>query len=295
MAPFEYVVAQTFEQAIGLLDPDDPNVRPVGGGTAIMLMMKAGVMRPTKLISLHRIAGKQREIKVNAAGELVIGSLARLTDLEHSAVVAKGWPILTRAFRALSNPRVRNVATIGGNLAHGDPHMDLPPVLSVLNARLIATSLRGSREIPVDTLCTGYYETVLTADELISEIIIPPMGEQLSAYMKVTTRVTHDWPALGIGVSLKAQGDTINQIRLIVGAATDRPTRLSLAEEMLKGKKINNQLLAQAGVEAAQTLDIADDTHGSSSYKKHLISIYVGRVIHAAMNVQGAGSDHADH
>lgn len=295
MAPFEYVVAQTFEQAVGLLDPDDPNVRPVGGGTAIMLMMKAGVMRPTKLISLHRISGKQREIKVNAAGELVIGSLARLTDLEHSAVVAKGWPILTKAFRALSNPRVRNVATIGGNLAHGDPHMDLPPVLSVLNARLIATSSRRSREIAVDTLCTGYYETVLKADELISEVIIPPMGEQLSAYMKVTTRVTHDWPALGIGVSLKAQGDTISQIRLIVGAATDRPTRLSLAEEMLKGKKINDQLLAQAGVEAAQSLDIADDTHGSSSYKKHLISVYVGRVIHAAMNVQGAGSDNADH
>jgi carbon-monoxide dehydrogenase medium subunit len=295
MAPFEYVVAQTFEQAVGLLDPDDPNVRPVGGGTAIMLMMKAGVMRPTKLISLHRIAGKQREIKVNSLGELVIGSLARLTELEHSAVVAKGWPILTRAFRALSNPRVRNVATIGGNLAHGDPHMDLPPVLSVLNARLIATSPRGSREISVDALCTGYYETVLKADELISEIIVPPIGEQLAAYMKVTTRVTHDWPALGIGVSLKTEGETISQIRLIVGAATDRPTRLIHAEEILRGEKISDQLLEKAGIEAAQALEIADDTHGSASYKKHLISVYVGRVIHAAMKVQSGGDDHAEH
>lgn len=295
MAPFEYVVAETFEQAIGLLDPDDPNIRPVGGGTAIMLMMKAGVMRPTRLISLHRIAGKHREISVNQSGELVIGAMSRLTDLEHSEVVSKGWPVLTRAFRALSNPRVRNVATIGGNLAHGDPHMDLPPVLSVLNARLVATSPRGSREIPVDALCTGYYETVLSADELISEVIVPPVGNQLSAYMKVTTRVTHDWPALGIGVNLKVKGDSIENIRLIVGAATDKPTRLIQAEQMLSGTRITDALLRSAGIEAAQVLEIADDTHGSAEYKKHLISIYVGRVIHAAMRTQGGGVDHAEH
>lgn len=295
MAPFEYVVPQTFEQAIGLLDPDDPNVRPVGGGTAIMLMMKAGVMRPTKLISLHRIGGKHREISTNLKGELVIGALARLTDLEHSEIVATGWPVLTRAFRALSNPRVRNVATIGGNLAHGDPHMDLPPVLSVLNARLIATSPRGSREISVDVLCTGYYETVLLADELISEIIVPPMGQQLAAYMKVTTRVSHDWPAVGIGVSLQSQDDTIKNIRLIVGAATDRPTRLTFAEQMLTGATVSEKLLRTAGIESAQALEIADDTHGSAAYKKHLISIYVGRVINAAMKKNGAGADHAEH
>lgn len=295
MAPFEYVVPQTFEQAIGLLDPDDPNVRPVGGGTAIMLMMKAGVMRPTRLISLHRIAGKHREISTNHNGELVIGALARLTDLEHSEIVAKGWPVLTRAFRALSNPRVRNVATIGGNLAHGDPHMDLPPVLSVLNARLIATSPRGSREIPVDVLCTGYYETVLLADELISEIIVPPMGQQLAAYIKVTTRVSHDWPALGIGVSLQSHGDKIQNIRLIVGAATDRPTRLTLAEQLLTGATVSEKLLQTAGIASAQALEIADDTHGSSAYKKHLISIYVGRVINAAMKKNGLGADHAEH
>lgn len=295
MAPFEYVVPQTFDQAIGLLDPDDPNVRPVGGGTAIMLMMKAGVMRPTRLISLHRIAGKHREISTNHNGELVIGALARLSDLEHSEIVAKGWPVLTRAFRALSNPRVRNVATIGGNLAHGDPHMDLPPVLSVLNARLIATSTRGSREISVDVLCTGYYETVLLADELISEIIVPPMGQQLAAYMKVTTRVSHDWPALGIGVSLQSYGDKIENIRLIVGAATDRPTRLTIAEQLLTGATVSEKLLRTAGIESAQALEIADDTHGSAAYKKHLISIYLGRVINAAIKKHGLGVDHAEH
>lgn len=173
--------------------------------------------------------------------------------------------------------------------------MDLPPVLSVLNARLVAISPRGSREIPVDALCTGYYETVLAADELISEVIVPPVGNQLSAYMKVTTRVTHDWPALGIGVNLKMQGDSIENIRLIVGAATDKPTRLIQAEQMLSGSRVTDALLRTAGIEAAQVLEIADDTHGSAEYKKHLISIYVGRVIHAAMRTQGGGVDHAEH
>ena len=121
------------------------------------------------------------------------------------------------------------------------------------------------------------------------------MGQQLAAYMKVTTRVSHDWPALGIGVSLQLHGDTIENIRLIVGAATDRPTRLIFAEQLLTGEKVSEKLLQTAGIESAQVLEIADDTHGSAEYKKHLISIYVGRVINAAISKQGVGADHAEH
>lgn len=295
MVPFEYLVPETFEQAISLLDPDDPNVRPISGGTAIMLMMRAGVLRPTRLVGLQKIAGKHRQVSVNAMGELVIGSLARLVDLEQSKCVAKGWPVLTRTFRSLSNPRVRNVATIGGNLAHGDPHMDLPPVLTALGARLIAKSPRGDREIAVQELCTGYYETVLQPDELISEIIVPPMGDQVAAYMKVTTRVSHDWPALGIAVNLQHKDAKVESIKLVVGAATERPTRLLAAETMLTGAELSDRLLKTSGMEAAMGLDISDDTHGSAAYKKHLISVYLGRVIRSAMGLGTTGVDHAGH
>ena len=295
MIPFEYLVPQTLEEALHYLDPEDPDIRPVGGGTAIMLMMKAGVLRPTRLVSLRRVEDRYREIRVNEAGELRIGGMTTLAALERSTVVSEGWPVLARTFRTLSNIRVRNVATIGGNLAHGDPHMDMPPVLSALGARVIATGPSGSREIAVEDLCVGYYETVLDRNELISEVIVPPMQGGRAAYFKVTTRAAHDWPALGVAVSLQLDGEAIRQSSLIVGAATDRPTRLHGAESMLRGATPSEERLKQAGLAAADALEIVSDQHGSAAYKKHLLSVYLGRAVRAAMDASKEGSSYDAH
>ncbi|HLT99092.1 MAG TPA: xanthine dehydrogenase family protein subunit M [Burkholderiaceae bacterium] len=284
MIPFEYLMPATLEEAISRLDPEDPNIRPVGGGTAVMLMMKAGVLRPTRLVSLQRIEDRHRQIEVDEQGALHIGGLATLSSLEHSPVIKKGWPVLTRTFRSLSNVRVRNVATLGGNLAHADPHMDMPPVLTALGARVVATGPSGNREIPVEDLCVGYYETVLARNELISKIIVPPMNDAQAVYFKVTTRAAHDWPALGLAVSLTRSGEAIQSASIVIGAATDRPTRLQQAEAMLAGQIPTDQRLEQAGLAASAALDIVGDQHGSADYKKHLLGVYLGRAVRAAMN-----------
>lgn len=295
MIPFEYLVPQTLDEAIHYLDPEDPDIRPVGGGTAVMLMMKAGVLRPTRLVSLRRVEDKYREIRVNEKGELRIGGMTTLAELEKSPLVQNGWPVLTRTFRSLSNIRVRNVATIGGNLAHGDPHMDMPPVLSALGARVVATGPAGTREIAVEDLCVGYYETVLARNELISEVIVPSMGSHRAAYFKVTTRAAHDWPALGVAVSLQFNGNSVLGASLIVGAATDRPTRLSAAEAMLRNTEVSEENLKRAGLAAADALDIVSDQHGSAPYKKHLLSVYLGRAVRAAMDGSKGDSSHDSH
>lgn len=286
MIPFEYLSPESLDEAVSLLDPEDPDIRPVGGGTAIMLMMKAGVLRPTRLVSLHRTEARHRQISLGDDGELRIGGMTTLAALEHSSLVRKGWPVLTRTFRRLSNVRVRNVATIGGNLAHADPHMDMPPVLSALGARVVAIGPNGKREIAVEDLCVGYYETALARNELISEVIVPPMKGGHAAYFKVTTRVAHDWPSLGIAVAARMEGGKIRDIKLVVGAATDRPTRLLQAEAQLGGLAPDDTLLGNAGIAAAKSLDIVSDSHGSSAYKKHLLSIYLGRAVRAAMDSQ---------
>ncbi|HTJ94896.1 MAG TPA: FAD binding domain-containing protein, partial [Pararobbsia sp.] len=206
MIPFELARPRTLDEAIGLLDPEDPDIRPVGGGTAVMLMMKAGVLRPTRLVSLRDVEPQHSRVATGANGELRIGGLARLASLEHSPLVKEGWPLLARTLRTLSNVRVRNVATIGGNLAHADPHMDMPPVLSALGALVTVKGPRGERTVRVEDLSTGYYETVLARDELISEVIVPPQAGRPAAYMKVTTRAAHDWPALGVAVVLEMKG-----------------------------------------------------------------------------------------
>ncbi|TAL75978.1 MAG: xanthine dehydrogenase family protein subunit M [Burkholderiaceae bacterium] len=286
MIPFEYLSPESLDEAVSLLDPEDPDIRPVGGGTAIMLMMKAGVLRPTRLVSLHRTEARHRQISLGDDGELHIGGMTTLAALEHSSLVREGWPVLTRTFRRLSNVRVRNVATIGGNLAHADPHMDMPPVLSALGARVVAIGPNGKREIAVEDLCVGYYETVLARNELISEVIVPPMKGGHAAYFKVTTRVAHDWPSLGIAVAARMEGGKIRDIKLVVGAATDRPTRLLQAEAQLGGLAPDDTLLGNAGIAAAKSLNIVSDSHGSSAYKKHLLSIYLGRAVRAAMDSQ---------
>jgi carbon-monoxide dehydrogenase medium subunit len=292
MAPFELATPSSLQQAIGLLDPEDPDIRPVGGGTAVMLMMKAGVLRPTRLVSLRGIEPVYSQVSVGTNGELQIGGLTRLATLEHSSLVKEGWPLLTRTLRTLSNVRVRNVATIGGNLGHADPHMDLPPVLTALGARVTVTGPQGERTFPVEQLCTGYYETVLARDELISRVIVPPQANRPAAYMKVTTRAAHDWPALGVAVVLDMQGEQVRTASVIVGAATDKPTRLSGAEAVLKGAVLDDATLRRAGEAGAAELDIVGDPHGSASYKKHLLTVYLGRAVRTAFDAS-ARKDHA--
>ena len=135
MTPFELAEPKTLREAVALLDADDPTVRPMAGGTALMLMMKAGVFKPTKLVSLSAVTELSSIESVN--DELKVGATTPLAVLERSDAVKKHAPVITRTLRTLSNIRVRNVATVGGALAHADPHMDLPPVLIALGARVV--------------------------------------------------------------------------------------------------------------------------------------------------------------
>lgn len=292
MIPFELARPSSLEDAIGLLDPEDPDIRPLGGGTAIMLMMKAGVLRPTRLVSLGGIEPAYSQVSVAPNGDLHMGGLTRLAALEHSALVKAGWPVLARTLRTLSNVRVRHVATVGGNLAHADPHMDLPPVLIALGARVTITGPQGERTSRLEDLCTGYYETVLARNELISRVVVPPQAHRPAAYMKVTTRAAHDWPALGVAVVLDMQADVIRNASVIVGAATDKPTRMLAAEEVLRGTCADNVTLRRAGEAGAAELDIVGDPHGSASYKKHLLTVYLARAVRLAFD-QSARKDHA--
>ena len=281
MTPFELAEPRSLREAIALLDPRDTAVRPFGGGTALMLMMKAGVLRPTRLVGLHKIDGLS-EIKEGSGGELRIGAMARLSDIERSPVVKRGWPVIAKTLRTLSNVRVRNVATLGGHLAHGDPHMDLPPVLSALGARATIAGPGGERSVPVESLYIGYLETSIGRNELITGIEVPPLAGRRAAYMKCTTRSADDWPALGVAAVLKLEKNVIEEARIVISAATDRPTRLLAAEKVLAGKNPDERTLKQAGEAAASEVRIESDMHGSAAYKKHLLGVYLGRAIHEA-------------
>jgi carbon-monoxide dehydrogenase medium subunit len=282
MTPFELAEPKSLSEAVRLLDPDDAMVRPIAGGTALMLMMKSGVFRPTRLVSLSKIEKTYFSIAAGKDG-LRIGAMASLSALEHSAEVRKHAPVVTRTLRTLSNVRVRNVATVGGALAHADPHMDLPPVLIALGATLTVAGLTGERSLAVEDLFSGYFETVLKKNELIAALHVPSQGGTRAAYLKVTTGSADDWPALGVAVAIESNGGEVTSARIVTSAATEKAMRLPAAEAVLAGQRIDDKLLARAGDAAADEADIIADVRGSASYKRELLRVYVARALRAAL------------
>lgn len=277
MIPFELAQPSSLQEAVGLLDPDDPTIRPLGGGTALMLMMKSGLFQPSLLVSLAGVEDTYRGISAAADGVLTIGALTPLRALEQSLEIPE---VVRRTMRTLSNVRVRNVATVGGSLAHGDPHMDLPPVMTALGASVTVMGLSGERTIVLEDLYQGYYETALASNELIASLSVPSQSGMLTAYQKVTTRSADDWPTLGVAVSIDPEGAT----KVVVSAATEKPTRMTGAEGVLSGAAIDDDVLRRAGDAAADEAELISDPQGSAAYKRELLRVTVGRAVRRALD-----------
>jgi len=287
VTPFDLVEPASLKEAIALIDPDDPDVRPIAGGTALMLMMKAGVFRPRRLVSLRKLGDDFSRIAATPAGDLRIGAMTPLSVLEHSPDVLRHASVVVHTMRRLANVRVRNVATVGGALAHADPHMDLPPVLIALGASVSVVGTSGERTMPVEDLLTGYYETALAKNELITEVRIPAQGATHAVYFKVTTGSADDWPALGVAVALVAEGSSVKSARIVVSAATTKATRLQAAEKALIGLKVDDAMLKKIADTAADEADVLADVRGSASYKRELLRVYFVRAVRAAMQANG--------
>lgn len=286
MKPFEWLEPGSLPEALTLLDTPDPNVRPAGGGTALMLMMKAGVLQPSRLVSLRRVA--THAVIAASADAVEIGALATLSEIEAADIVKTELPVIARTLRTLANVRVRNVATLGGNLAHADPHMDLPPVLIALGASVKLASRIAEREIAVADLVTGYYETALAGGELIVQVRVPTRFARFAAYRKVTTRSADDWPALGVAVALDCEAGRSREARIVVSAAFDKPVRLAAAEALLEGATLDDALVARVADAAAGEANPVADERGSAAYKRELVRVHVRRALRDAMNAPGA-------
>ena len=295
MKNFELLEPATLDEAVALLNPDDPGVRAIAGATALIPMMKARLFQPTRLVSLRRLDGALRGVR-DEAGGLRIGALTTLTELEQSARVRTAAPVMSRALATLSNVRIRNVATLGGHLAHGDPHMDLPPVLMTLGARIRAVSRRGERWIGIDDLVLGYYQTALTAGELIAEVQVPAQPTDARMwYEKFTALSADDWPTVGVAVwyrtedagSERTQPTIITDARVAVSAATERPVRVGAAEAVLNGAALDEATFRKAADAAANAVEPLADLRGSVSYKREMVRVHVRRALTNA--ARGAG------
>ena len=279
MRPFDLVEPATLDEAVTLLGENEA-ARPIAGGTALLLMVKAGLFQPEALVSLRRLAADLTGIARQDDGSLRIGAMTSLTELGRSPLVRDTFPVITHTLKTLSNVRIRNVATIGGHLAHADPHMDLPPVLLCLGARLSVHGARGERWVALEDLYSGYYETTLARDELITQVVLPaPAQEWAAAYVKFTALSADDWPAVGVAVSATRRDGTLGDVRVALGAAMERAVRLPSVEAQLEGERPSAELVRRAGDSAAQEVRPLGDLRGSAEYKREMVRVHARRAI----------------
>lgn len=264
---------------------DDEDARPVAGGIALTLLLRSGFAPPGPLVDLGGLRAELGGIEQSADGGMRVGALATLRDIETSPLIAGQVPVLISALGRVASVRIRNTATLGGHLAHADPHQDLPPVLLVLGAEIEGTGPDGDFVRPLDEVLSGYYETTLGIGELITAVRIPPQPPgTVAGYTKTTARTVEDWPAAGVAVSVSTDGGVVSEVAVSVGAVTDRAERRPDAERMLVGTRPTAEQITECAEAAADGLDYVSDQFGGADYKRTIVRVSTRRLLEGALN-----------
>lgn len=278
---FDYHSPATIDEALALLDRLGDESKILAGGHSLVPAMRFRLAQPGALIDINRIAELSYIREEN--GHLAIGALARESELEHSPIVADGYPMLVDAGRVIADPLVRNRGTVGGNLAHADPANDHPAVMLASGATLVARGSGGTREIAVDDFFTGLFESALAPNELLVEIRVPtPAAGQGGAYEKMERKVG-DYAISAVAINVTMDGDTCRAVRIALTNVSAVPMRAPQAEAALAGKTITEDVLEAAGKAAAAECDPSGDLRGSADYKRDITRILLKRAARRAI------------
>ena len=284
MISFEYRTPKNLKEVHATLKEFGTDAKLIAGGTALVIMMKQRLVRPSCLVSLRDLRGLNAiELK---DGGLRIGGLATHREVESSSLVRRRLPMLAETFHHVATIRVRNMATVGGGLAHADPNQDPPPTLIALGATLKAVSPNGSRVIPLDEFFTDYYETSLKPDEIITEVFVPRMAaNSAGAYLKFLPRTADDYATVSAAavLTLDKSKKTISDVRIALGSVGTTPIRATAAEAVLRGQPVKADGFAEAAEKAKEAVDPISDFRGSAGYKKEMAGVFVRRALEKAL------------
>lgn len=271
---------ETIEEAVSALVQHGEDAKVIAGGTAVVLMLQNRLIAPEVLVSLGRIPALD-QIDADADGTVRLGALATITAAERSLIVRERIRVLSDTYHQVANVRIRNAATVGGNISEADYASDPPAVLVALRARASVTGPRGGREIPLTDLFTGFYETSLESDELLTAIVIPPLSPSARAtYLKFTSRSTEDRPCVGVCAIVTREPDgRCTDLRVVVGAVDEFPREISSAEELARGQHLNNALIREIAERYSAEIDPLSDLRGSAWYRKEMIRVFVRRAL----------------
>jgi carbon-monoxide dehydrogenase medium subunit len=278
--PFRLVEPESLTDALDALARLDGEARLVAGGTALVPMLRLGLVKPDRLISLNRLSALA-EIRLDTGAGLELGAMATHAAIERSDLVRNGWPLLGEAVRRVASPAIRTSGTIGGNLAYAEAASDPAPALLCLDAEVRVAGRDGSRSVPLARFFRGFYEAALEPGEIVTAVRVPaqPAGAR-SGYVKYTSRSAEDKPLVGIAalVVLDAAGRCL-EARIGLGGAAPTPIRAAGAERALQGESLSDAAVRAAAEAAAHEAEPLSDLMGSADYRREMIRVWVRRLL----------------
>jgi len=281
-ANFTYHKATSIKEAIALSQELGEEAKYMSGGHSLLPMMKLRFATPEHIIDISKIEGLSY---IKEDGDLLkIGALTTQTEMEHNTLLKENYPIFGDAIWLTADPSVRNVGTIGGNIAHGDAANDQPALMLAVRATVIAEGEDGKKTIPIDEFFHGFYMTALEAGDILTEIQIPKSKRNTgSAYHKVERKVG-DYATAGAAVHVELDDAGVcKEIGIGLTNVSAVPMRLERGEELLRGKKITDDLIEQLGVIASEDCEPESDLRGSEAYKRSIVNTITKRMLNKAL------------
>ncbi len=279
---FEYLSPQSLPEACALLARYGDSARVLAGGSDLLVKMKDGLMKPAVLVSLKNL-DSLKAIRYETGRGVIIGARATHNEVMNNSLLQEKYRSVCEAAHSMAADQIRNIGTVGGNLVNAVPSADMPPILIALDsqARIVGTS--GERVVPLEEFFLGPGKTVLENGEILAEIIIPDQPTTGSNYIKFGLRRAGALAVAGVASSVTLSDGTCRDVRIVLGAVAPTPMRARQAEKVLRGKKIGQELIDEAGKVAGAESKPISDIRGSIDYRRNLVNILTRRSLKAAI------------
>jgi CO/xanthine dehydrogenase FAD-binding subunit len=289
-APFDYHAPTSTSEAVELLGRVGTDGKVLAGGQSLMPLLNLRLARPSQLIDINGLQSEIGQIRTDDGG-VAIGAMTRQRAAERSVLIAERCPLLAEALPLIGHPQIRNRGTIGGSLAHADPASELPAVMSVLDAQLVARAAHGERVVKVGDFFVGFLTTALEPDELLVEVRIPAWPRGAGWSFQEVSRRHGDFAMVGVATMVLLNPDgTISEARLGYTGVAALPVRARAAERLLGGQHPSADVFAEAAEAGARELDPQDDIHAPAAYRTHVAKVLTSRALHVAVQRARGGA-----
>ncbi len=279
---FEYYQPKSLAEACRLMTKFGSRARILAGGTDLLHKMKHEQLAPEVIVSLKGLK-RLKEITYQKGVGVIIGALATQNDIAGSALLQEKYLSVCEAAHHMANNQIRNVGTLGGNIVNAVPSADLPPILIALGARIRLMGNKGERVMPLEEFFTGVHSSVIEADEILTEVIIPDQPSTGSTYIRFGLRRSGALAVVAVAAAVTMEGQTCRDVRIALGAAAPVPMRARQAETVLSNRVITDDLLEEAGVCAARECSPRSSIRGSEEYRRDLVRVLTRRALQKAI------------